>query len=218
MANEKIKKEVVDNLYWDTRVDATDVVVEVSDDGEVTLTGNVPSYTAKTSATTSVWSISGVKEVDNQLTVEYPAAVTVPSDQDIRNNVENTLLWDTDIDSTKIDVSVNAGVVTIEGDVDAYWKLYQAQSDADVTGVLDIVNKLAVVPSEDILDKDIAEDVINALDRNAMVDIDNVNVEVEDGDVVLTGAVSDWSAYRSAEDTAFYTLGVTSVDNQLTIA
>lgn len=217
MDKEKIKKNVIDNLYWDARVDASDVNVEVSDAGRVTLEGSVPSYSAIGVATDNAWDVEGVINVDNQLTVKYPSTVTVPSDEDIQSNINNSLLWDSNIDSSNIDISVDAGIVTLEGEVDAYWKLYHIENKADVTGVIDIVNKLAVVPTEEVMDEDIAESVVNALTRNYNVDVDDVNVKVESGKVTLTGSVPSWSAYTSAETSAFYTLGVVEVDNQLTI-
>lgn len=216
MSNEDIKANVVDNLRWDSRVDATNVTVEVSD-GTVTLKGNVPSFTALTAATNNAWNVVGVTDVDNQLIVEYPSAVTVPSDADIKKNIESILAWDNDIDVTEIDVSVSNGVVTLEGNVDAYWKLYHLERKADVMGVINIVNKVAVVPTEDVLDEDIASDVEDALERNVSVDVDDVNVKVENGEVTLTGTVPSWNSYNSAENAAFYTLGVVAVDNQLVI-
>lgn len=217
MPAEEIKKNVVDNLYWDTRVDASDVDVEVSAEGEVTLKGSVPSFTSKTAATTSAWSVTGVSAVNNRLTVEYPAAVTVPSDEEIQDDIENILLWDTDIDSTKIDVSVNDNEVTLEGSVDAYWKIYAAERLADTTGVYSIENKLAVVPSEDEEDEVIAESIVNALTRNVDVNSEDVEVKVKNGEVTLRGTVSSWSAYRAAEESSFFTAGVTDVDNLIEI-
>ncbi|MBD3362847.1 BON domain-containing protein [Candidatus Dojkabacteria bacterium] len=214
---EKIKKDVVDNLYWDTRIDASDIEVEI-EKGQVTLKGTVPSYSARSAAASNALSIRDVTSVVNNLTVEYPSAVTVPSDSDIKDNVESSLLWDTDIDSTKIDVSVSGGIVTLEGEVDSFWKLYRAESDADLTGVIDIVNKLAVVPTESIVDKDIAEDVVNALSRNISVNVDDVNVKVKDGKVTLTGTVPTSTASTAAENSAYFTLGVTDVDNQLIVS
>ncbi len=217
MDKETIKKDVVDNLYWDMRIDASNVKVEVSD-GKVTLKGSVPSYSSIRAATDDTWNVSGVTHVDNQLTVEYPTELTLPTDSEIQSNIENVLLWDSDVDSTKVDVEVENGIVILKGDVDAYWKVYHVENKSDVTGVIDVVNKLAVVPTEDVLDKDIAKDVVNALTRNFNVDVDDVNVKVKDGKVTLTGTVPSWTAYTSAETSAFYTLGVTEVDNQLTIS
>jgi osmotically-inducible protein OsmY len=213
---EKIKKQVVDQLYWDSRVDASDIEVEV-EGGEVALTGDVPSYSARQAATSTVWSIDGVTAVDNRLSVEYPSTIEFPSDAEVRSNIESILLWNTEIDSSEIAISVQDHIVTLEGTVDSYWKKVRAADLADVTGVFEVVNKLAVVPTEDYVDEDIAGDVTDALDRNLHVNVDDVTVKVKDGEVTLTGTVSSWTAYRSAEDSAFYTLGVRDVDNRLTI-
>lgn len=217
MDQEQIKRDVVDNLYWDTRVDASEINVDVDEDGNVTLEGTVPSYRAKMAATLSAWTVNGVLTIDNQVAVSLPTEITLPTDDEIKSNIQNSLLWNPDLVSTDIEVSVENGIVTLEGSVDSYWKLYLAENEADVQGVIDMVNKLTVVPSEDILDEDIAEDVVNALERNANVDVDDVTVKVEDGGVTLTGSVPSWYAYTSAEDSAFYTLGVTEVDNQLVV-
>jgi osmotically-inducible protein OsmY len=213
---EKIKKEVVDQLYWDTRVDASDIEVQV-DGGEVTLTGEVSSYSDKQAATTTTWAINGVTVVDNQLSVEYPSTIELPADNEVKSNIQSVLLWNTEVDSSEIDVEVADHIATLEGTVDTYWEKIRAAELADVTGVFDVVNKLAVVPTEDFVDEDVATDVTDALERNLHVNVDNVTVKVKDGKVTLTGKVSSWTAYRSAEDSAFYTLGVKNVDNRLTI-
>ena len=43
MNDETIDKQVVDQLYWDSRVNASEVAVTVQN-GKVTLHGTVPSY------------------------------------------------------------------------------------------------------------------------------------------------------------------------------
>ncbi|MBD3362845.1 BON domain-containing protein [Candidatus Dojkabacteria bacterium] len=217
MANEKIKKDVVDNLYWDSRIDASDIKVQVDRGGKVKLKGTVPSYTAKTSATTCAWDVNGVTRVVNELGVEYPTALKVPSDTDIKSNVESALLWSADIDSTKIDVSVDDNEVTLEGTVDAYWKKYRAETLSDLSGVHSIVNKLAVVPTEDIADEQIAEDVINALTRNVNVDPEKIEVKVKNGKVTLNGEVTSWNTFRAAERSTYFTSGVKDVDNLISI-
>jgi osmotically-inducible protein OsmY len=214
--NEKIKKDVVDNLYWDTRVDAVDVTVDV-EDGNVTLSGTVPSYTSRLAAVSSAWLVKGVSSVTNLITVEYPSIITMPSDSEIKSNVENKLLWDSSLNSTKIDVEVKNKDLTLEGVVDSYWKKDWAEDLADVVGVKSIINKIAVVPNEKYDDENIAKDIIDALSRNSIVDVENVEVKVEEGKVTLTGTVSSWTEFNSAENTAYYTVGVTQVENLLNI-
>ncbi len=84
-------------------------------------------------------------------------------------------------------------------------------------GVIDVVNKLAVVPTEDINDKLIAEDIEAALERNLYVNAEDVTVKVENGEVTLTGSVPNWHARGKAYDVAAYTLGVKDVHDYLTI-
>jgi hyperosmotically inducible protein len=63
--DEAIKRDLIDELYWDYRVDAFNVKAEVSD-GRVELTGSVPSYSARHAAVTAAWGIDGVREVINR--------------------------------------------------------------------------------------------------------------------------------------------------------
>jgi osmotically-inducible protein OsmY len=215
--DEAIKKEVIDQLYWDDRVDASEINVTV-DTGTVELEGNVGSYSAKGAASTDAWAIEGVSTVDNKLNVKYPETFEVPSDDEIKTNIETSLSLNLSIDISDIDVSVTAGIVTLEGSVDAYWKKVRAASIASgITGVLDIINKLTIVPSENFIDKDIAQDIIDSISRNYKVNVDNVDVKVEDGKVILSGTVDDWSAYRAAMDAAEFTAGVIDVDDNLII-
>jgi osmotically-inducible protein OsmY len=215
--SEEIKKDLIDELYWDNRVDASSVKAEVSD-GTVTLTGTVPSYSARDAATAAAWSIEDVTGVTNLLTVRFPSDFAVPTDDEIKTSVERTLGWNPDIYSLDIDVNVKAGVIELEGTVDAYWKRWKAEDlVSNLRGVLDIENHLAVVPSESFLDKDIAKDIEEALERDLYVKAEDVTVMVEVGKVTLTGAVSSNYARNRAYEAAAFTQGVIEVDNNIVV-
>jgi len=215
--DEEIKKDVVDQLYWDGRVDASDVKVEV-DDGTVTLTGTVPNYTAYEGADEDAWAMSGVRYVRNDLTIKYPPGVKVPEDSKIKENIENLLLWQPNIDSTDIDVSVNNGWITLRGSVDAYWKKVRAEAlILNLSGVMGITNELAVVPTEKLMDKAIADDIEAAMERDFNIDVDLIDVKVENGRVTLTGSVPSLPAFRSVQRIVENTPGVLMFDNELVI-
>jgi osmotically-inducible protein OsmY len=215
--DEKIKKNVTDQLYWDHRVDASDVQIEV-DDGVVTLSGNVPSFTAKDAAYDDTWFVDGVRLVLNDLDVEYVTERKMPTDEDIQRYVIDKLRWNPDLAAYKIEVSVSRGWVTLEGTVDAYWKKVRARMEAsEVIGVLGVTNKLAVVPTESIEDERIAEDVIAAMDRHVLVNPQEVNVRVNDGVVTLTGTVPSWRVKTAAHDAALYTYGVIDIVDELDV-
>ncbi|MGV9103489.1 MAG: BON domain-containing protein [Candidatus Thorarchaeota archaeon] len=215
--DEAIKKDIIDELYWDDRVDSSDITVQV-DNGDVTLDGTVSDYTSSKNAVIDAWDAEGVTKVENNLEVEIPTEVSVPTDSEIKSNIADMLDWNSSIDASEIDVDVSAGVVTLDGVVDAYWKKLRAEDVASrATGVLNVVNELAVVPTEDVLDKAIAEDVVSALETKFTVNADDVDVKVEDGVVTLSGTLPSWTSYRAAMDAAENTLGVTDVVDQLII-
>jgi osmotically-inducible protein OsmY len=156
-----------------------------------------------------------VNSVINRIVVRYPTAPALPSDAEIKTHVQNALLFDPNIFSFKIDVGVKDGWVTLKGTVDAFWKKIEAEETADrVRGVIGVTNELAVVPTEKAGDEMIAKNVVKALERNINVNVDDITVTVKNGVVTLTGTVPSYIAKWSAYNSAFYTAGVVSVDDQ----
>jgi osmotically-inducible protein OsmY len=216
--DENIKRDVVDQLYWDSRVNAADVKVEVFD-GIVTLSGSVNTSNARYSATSDAWMIEGVTDVNNDLQVHYESNISLPTDLQIKSQAENTLLWNEDIDSTNIDVTVSQGIVTLNGTVDSLWKKWEAEQAVYRNfGVVSVENHLTIVPTTSIVDQDIAEDIEKALERNYYIDAENVSVKVDRGIVTLMGQVSSTVARTQAEDIAMYTVGVMDVKNEMRLA
>jgi len=216
ISSEKIKKDIVDQLYWDNSVDTSEVMVEVSD-GRARLSGTVPSFTAKQAAYRDAL-VPGVTSVQNDLIIEMPPAIPASTDDEIKERAEHILQWNVNIDAVNITVSVDAGRVTLSGSVDAYWRKKRAEELVSaIIGVLAVDNALAVVPTESRVDKSIADDITAAFERNMAIDINTVDVKVEDGIVTLSGKVSTWNAMLTAEEIALYTAGVIDVVNDLSV-
>src|SRR5581483_8086700 len=74
-SDERIREDVCDRLCDDSRVDASDIEVNVSN-GEVTLTGRVDSRDAKRFAEDLADDVSGVRNVQNNLRVSQRSAGT----------------------------------------------------------------------------------------------------------------------------------------------
>jgi osmotically-inducible protein OsmY len=214
MSDEDIDKQIIDELFWDNSVNVADVAVTVQE-GVVTLEGTVPSYRAKVTATDDAYDVTGVILVDNRIKVEYSEPLT---DSEIKQNIENALSWDFDLDSQKIRVTVNNGEAKLLGTVDAYWKKMTSETDVSkVRGVRSIKNEIAIVPTNERQDELIAKDVEEALRRKWLVDVNDVDVRVEHGNVTLTGDVPSRFARIEADEAAFFTDGVMEVDNKLAI-
>ncbi len=215
--DEKIEEEVRLHLDWDGRFNAEKIQVSV-EDGEVTLRGAVPTYPARKAAVADAWAVLGVVRVHDELQVEHEYPERMPGDEEIKQEVAKVLKWNVKIDESDIAVSVEDGVVTLEGSVDAFWKKrYVEELISDLMGVTGIKNKLAVVLGEEIVDRIIAEDVMAALDRNMNIDAERINVSVKDGVVSLSGTVDSWAAGAVAYEAARCTVGVVDVENNLTV-
>lgn len=213
--DQAIKRDLIDELFWDYRVDASDVKVEVSE-GRITLTGTVPSYAALNAAEDAAWTIDEVSEVSNLLSVNFPEVYTVPTDAEIETSAEKTLAWNPEVYSLDIDITVIAGKVKLEGTVDSYWKRWKVEDlISNLRGVTGVENHLAVTPGDGIQDRDIARDVEAALVRNQYVDAEQITVEVEDGKVTLSGPVPSKYARTRAYNAAAFTSGVIEVENNV---
>lgn len=215
--DEEIKKDIVDQLFWDDRVDASDVNVEV-DKSNVILKGTVPSYNASQAAREDAWSVDGVTSVEHHLQVKFSLPRAAPDDYEIEADVTNRLKWHPDLNSNNIKVSADNGWITLIGDVDAYWKKALADEIAyGAAGVVGVTNQINSAPGKAVADEAIYADVMAALDRNMYIDADQVDVKVEDSIVTLTGAVISMMAYNAAHEAALYTAGVREVRNNLQI-
>ena len=110
-------------------------------------------------------------------------------------------------------------MVTLRGTVDAMWKKIHAEDIVSLEpGVVLIENHLAVVPERDLVDQEIARDIVTKLESKVAVDADDVNVRVRDGQVNLSGTVPSWLARNEAHNSALFTRGVVDVTNRLVVS
>lgn len=144
----------------------------------------------------------------------------VGNDLDIQTAVQDELEWTPDVDSAGIGVAVEAGTVSLSGEVDSYPKRIAATKAAlRVRGVNAVVDGLTVHPRSGwtVTETDIAKEVHRALKWASDVP-DTVKATIEHHVVTLTGEV-DWDFERRAAKRAVqYLRGVYSVDNLITLA
>ncbi len=216
--SEEIKKqEIVDQLAWNDSVNANDVNVTVKGNTAM-LEGSVPTYAAKRAAEEEAYLVGGITRVDNMLEVVFPPELTLPTDEEIRSNVEARLLWNNQINASKIIVETDKGMVTLSGEVESYWEKILAEDIASSTnGAAGVINKLLVVPRKSALDEHIENDIKKAFQRSALINENAIEVSVKDGVVHLTGEVPFFVMKKEALDIAFYTSGVIDIVDNITI-
>jgi len=157
-------------------------------------------------------------DVDNELKVRFPRDFTTPEDADITNTIDTKLLWDNQVNSSNISIQKVDGIVTLSGTVETFWEKTRAEDIAfNTNGVIDIINDLSVSPVKAVVDKDIENDIKSAYRRSVFIDDDNIDVNVENGIVTLTGTVSGAGAKTRAHNIAMYTSGVVDVMNNLIV-
>jgi osmotically-inducible protein OsmY len=217
VGDETMENNINNQLLWDSRVLSEDVNVEVTE-GKVTLTGVVPTYTAKKEAAQSALDVADVISVDNELVVEADQNTNIPNDKTLEERIDNIYFWNVNLESYDIDVAVDDGTVTLTGNVDTLWRKTEAEDLAyNVSGVYNVNNQLAVVYTEDLTDERIAEDIVQSLERNIAIDEEDIDVKVANGTVTLNGKVDSLYQYNEVEDAALFTNGVISIDNQIVI-
>jgi osmotically-inducible protein OsmY len=217
-SEEAIRLDVIDQLKWDTRVDTSNIEVEVSG-GTVKLTGTVSSFHTREIAGMDALNVKGVNYLENDLTVQHGTRVPILTDEQIKSNIEKLISWDPDVATEMISVAVESGTVIIEGTVTVLWKKLKTEDlVSNMNGVVDIINKLVVVPTETYIDQAISEEIVAALERNLRDEITGINIQVKDQVVTLSGKVPNWGIYHSVRDAARYAPGVKDVHNNLVVA
>jgi osmotically-inducible protein OsmY len=215
MSNNDLARYVTDELYWDPKVDSAAIAISV-DDGVVTLRGTVGSFREKLEARRDTERIYGVKDVKNEIEVRILTEHR-RSDADLRGAVLQAMTLDSVVPST-IDAKVDDGVVTLTGQANWQFQRDEAESVAGnllgVIGVLDEVELIAPGPST----HDVEHSIKKAMERNAKLDAESVDVESSNGTITLRGTVSSWADHDEAVGAAWAAPGVTNVKDHILVA
>lgn len=148
------------------------------------------------------------------------STATALTDEQIQREVQEELRWEPRLQPNQIGVAVKDGVVTLTGWVDAYTKKWAAEEAAHrVRGVKAVANDIEVrLPTEgQRTDADIAAAAVRALEWDAMVSVDDLDVTVSKGWVTLRGEV-EWQYQRHEAERAVRRLsGVRGVTNLIRV-
>jgi osmotically-inducible protein OsmY len=145
-------------------------------------------------------------------------ATLIHTDEEIQKDVLAELKWDAQVQPNEIGVSVKDGVVTLTGWVDSYLKKWAAEDAAHrVGGVKAVANDIEVKLFSERTDADIAEAAVRALQWDASVPADKIQVTVSKGWVMLKGEVNWNFEKQDAERVVRRLTGVKGVSNLITV-
>jgi osmotically-inducible protein OsmY len=211
--NNLLENDVRDELDWDGLLDDSRIVVS-AEDGQVTLTGAVPTYYEATLAAEDAWSVGGVSALDNQLLVGL--AGEAMADVDVAADCTAALNADKFVPQGSVTPVVTDGWVTLRGEVRRHFQRKAAEfAVRRVDGVLGITNDIQL--TSDPIPSDVADRINKAFRRNAIIDDSLIKVSNSDHTIYLDGTTSSWVAMQEAEDVAWSAPGVAEVVDRLVI-
>ena len=142
------------------------------------------------------------------------------TDAQVQTDVLSELKYDARVLPNEIGVAVKDGVVTLTGWVDSYTKKWAAEDAAHrVRGVKAVANDIEVRLgiADERTDADIAAAAVRALEWDASISIDNLDVTISKGWVTLKGSV-EWQYQKNdAERVVRRLAGVKGVTNLITL-
>jgi osmotically-inducible protein OsmY len=218
---DRIDGEIATDIAQKLRYDAlvNDALIESRvKDGVVTLLGTVGSALEKTRAYNDAW-VAGVKSVNTEALTVDPNAdpdalrkdkFTDKTDAQVKEAVQDALVYDPRVNSFNVVASVSHGTVTLAGTVDNLEARRAAEEDArNVVGVWRVTNKIMTrsqVISSTVLDANVKW----ALIADPVVDKYEINTTVRDGQVTLQGTVDTYYEKMRAENVVADLTGVTT--------
>lgn len=214
MSDRTLKLAVEDELTWEPSIDAEHIGV-TAEDGVVTLTGHVGSYTEKIIAERAAKRVKGVRAIAQEIEIRLPNDRKTSDDQ-IAKRALDIIAWDSTIPKDKVQVKVQGGFVTLTGQVDWHYQRTDAEyAVRKLEGIKGLSNEIKVKPR--VQASDVKHRIESALKRNAEWEAGSIKVSVLDGRVTLDGKVKALYERDLAERTAWSAPGVISVEDHISI-
>jgi len=236
-SDDLIASDVAKRLKTDRGLDNSSISVKSVDKGAVVLTGKAASLDDHQRALYYAASAPGVHRVVSEIDVsdtlpddDFKTDVVIKrtsgavrSDLWITSATKMRLAADSRTPATEINVDSRDGVVTLFGMVPSQdSKAAAAEMAQGVAGVKRVENQIEVVSTAkqemvQARDEEIQEGVRKALSDRGEQENANINVQVENGVVRLTGTVPTWQRNLSAVYVARSVAGVRSIRNEMTV-
>jgi osmotically-inducible protein OsmY len=208
----EIQFDVINQLKWNPLLKVAEIGVSVKN-GIVTLSGQVDSYSKKMEAEREAKKVFGVRAVAEDIHVGASPEGS-KTDTEIAEAVLNSLKWHSVVPDDKIQVKVEDGIVTLDGELEWEYQRNSAKNVvASIKGVRDIISNLIVTVKT--TPDDVKQRIAAAFHRVARIDAEKISVEVIDNKAILTGKVRSFAEKEEAEEAAWYAPGITTVENRL---
>ena len=225
--NDDIRADITQALSMSAAVDKPQIALDVNR-GTVAMTGRVDSLAEKRVAETTVAGVRGVREVVNQLVVRLPRK---RDDTELQQEIQFLIEHSIYLDDADIEVHVRDQVATLRGKVATAAEIDHVERLAEVMGILRVdLGQVEVDAGRsdgsrrksryaNLSDESLLKMVRRVFDADPLVfsHADNINVQVNDGVVSLSGTVNRSRVKHAAERIALGVIGVHRVTNELKV-
>lgn len=186
------------------------VIDASTDDGIVSLTGEVDNLLARQRAARIARTVKGVRSVVNQIEVKKS---DLP-DGEVEADVEMRLLSDPATQGWQIEAEVDTGIVTLTGEVGSMQEKFLAEKVVKgVRGVCGVTNEIIVDIDEVRPEHEVRSEIERLLHWDVLIDDAKIDVAVEDSTVTLSGSVGS-AAEKARAVTKAYVAGVARVKSE----
>lgn len=209
-----LKSDIEIELRWDPHVNETQILVCV-ENGVVTLKGYVPTFSDKRAAERATKRFHSVKCVMNHIEVNLPGKLR-RTDADIALSCARALDAKYSIPRNRVTAVVHDGWVTLQGEL--YWNFQKEAAAAavrELMGVSGLTNNITL--KKPLVGSNIRNKIVQAIHRRADLEAGQIQVETQNGVVILSGTVRSGAQRDEAQQAAWAAPGVSFVDNRLTV-
>jgi osmotically-inducible protein OsmY len=220
-----IRQDILRRFVHSADLTHASILVEVSPEGEVVLSGDVDSWARRDEAELVAGEVRGVNVIINRLNVVFKEK---RSDRAIQEDVIASFERDVYLSGLPISVTVRDGVVTLRGTVESLFEKEKARVRAivvnnarGVQNLLEVareentfVRRHVPLPSDAQLEKNIRAELAQDL---RLIDPNELSIAVVNGDVTLGGTVSSYDQKQLAGRDVRDVVGIGWVDNLLTV-
>ncbi len=211
----QLQTDIMEELKFEPSINAAQIGVAVKD-GIVTLSGQVHNYSEKMDTERAALRVSGVKALVIEIEISL-LDISKRTDADIARAAENILEWSTFLPNNSVKLIVEDGWISLSGAVD--WQ-YQREASVDsirhLMGVTGVINDITI---KSRVNSSVVKSAIEAaLKRRASCETQEIIVNVQGDEVVLSGKVHNWSERDLAIHSAWCVSGVRNVEDKMTFA
>ena len=138
----------------------------------------------------------------------------------LKTNVHNKLAFEPGLNSNNINISIEHGIVTLSGTVRTFFEKKLAERAVqNVRGIKGVVEELKVDfgASPQRSDKEIAEAAVRTLEWDVVIPKDKIQFTVENGEIRLTGEVTQQYQKEKAYHDVRSLYGVKNIFNYIEI-